>query len=337
MYTIDTLPGPDRIERYRTERYTGEDAGLSVEQLGSTDRALLEELYSLLRQSFVQVQRGIELQDPMEAMRELENLRWNETIGRFSEAFGHELPPSVPREHAAQVYHDMRGSALSVAGARVQLAFLKGNEAELSDLYAIFYAVRDHLKILRNCVTDLDPERRERDLRQKCHSAALLREKWQEFVSSDLRIEYHADFDGDISSSCLEFSSLERVLYNMINNAAAHTVDKTIRFFVTALEREAPQNAKFAVANFTRGDELEQITDRFDHDLSPLFDGGFTIGGTGVGLSVVAQTVANAYGLDHPGDASRLGYVGAQINGTEFITWAHWPVADHHEARSAPR
>ncbi|MFW6215882.1 MAG: sensor histidine kinase [Alkalispirochaetaceae bacterium] len=328
MFTLTTLPGPDRVIRYRQERYIGEENALTLAGFNEQDRELATRLYSLLKQGLNTVQTGIERDDPVHALKRLEELGWKSTIRAFSDHFGRELIPGVPRQLARQIFHDMRGSALSIATGRVDLGILKGNDAELSDLYSIFYAIRDHLKILRNCVVDLDPPRRERDLQQDRHSAALLREKWQEFVSPELQIEYLSDFDGDISSCCLEFSSLERVLYNLINNAAKHTADNTIRFFVTTLEDDHPENAKFAVANKIKPEELETLESRFHGTYQRLFDGGFTIGGSGVGLSVVAQIVSNAYGLEHPSDAAEAGYVGAAVEEGEFIAWAHWPVAD---------
>jgi signal transduction histidine kinase len=328
MFTLQNLPGPSQVTRYRQERYIGEDNGLSLSEFNDRDRDLVRQLYTLLKQSLNQVQTGIEREDPPGALRTLQKLRWKETMAEFSEHFGRELIPGVSREKARQIFHDMRGSALSVAAGRVDLAMLKGNESEESDLYSIFYAIRDHLKILRNCVVDLDPERRERDIQRNNHSAALLREKWQEYISPELTIEYIADYDGDISSCCLEFSSLERVLYNMINNAAEHTADGRVRFFVTTLNSEREENAKFAVANRVREEELKQLRARFGEDFSPLFDGGFTIGGTGVGLSVVSRIVANAYGLEHPRDAAADGHVGATVEEGEFLVWAHWPTAD---------
>ncbi|MFW6251325.1 MAG: ATP-binding protein, partial [Alkalispirochaetaceae bacterium] len=145
---------------------------------------------------------------------------------------------------------------------------------------------------------------------------------------------YISDYDGDISSCCLEFSSLERVLYNMINNAAEHTADGRARLFVTTLGSEKEENVKFAVANRVKREELKQLRARFGEDLTPLFDGGFTIGGTGVGLSVVSQIVANAYGLEHARGAAAGGYVGASLEDGEFLVWAHWPTTEGYSAIS---
>lgn len=325
MFTIDNLPGPEQVIQYRSERYIGENQGITLDSFSQLDRELTLKLYSLLKQSLNQVQHGIERQDPPGTLKKLDALRWKETLETFSLRFGRELIPGVPKERARQILHDIRGSALSIAAGRVDLARLKGNESEVADLYPIFYAIRDHLKILRNCVVDLDTERRERDLRLNHHSTALLREKWQSYVTPELEVEYIADYDGDVSSCCLEFSSLERVLYNLINNGANHTADGKLRFFVTTVGPEAAPSAKFALANRVEPEELRQMEERFGGQLGALFDGGFTIGGSGVGLSVVAQIVANAYGLEHPSESAELGYVGATVEDGEFLAWAHWP------------
>jgi len=60
-------------------------------------------------------------------------------------------------------------------------------------------------------------------------------------------------------------------------------------------------------------------------DRSALF-GGFTTGGTGLGLRIAADLVGRAYGVPHemlPYDE----YVGAKLVGRTFVSWFHWPLA----------
>ena len=161
---------------------------------------------------------------------------------------------------------------------------------------------------------------------RRTHSASLMREKWQGYTDGNVRLEYTSDYDGGISSSCLEFSTVERAVYNLVNNAIAHTADGIVQLFVTVLEQAEPENVKIATANAIAEEELSQIRDTFGSDFGRLFEGGFSIGGTGVGLSVAARMVARAYGVESIRRAIEDGYVGAEVRETVFIAWMHWPV-----------
>jgi len=58
-----------------------------------------------------------------------------------------------------------------------------------------------------------------------------------------------------------------------------------------------------------------------------LFAGGFTTGGSGLGMSICAQFVANAYGLQDTAQALDERYLGASRLDDCFVAWFHWPVA----------
>jgi hypothetical protein len=83
---------------------------------------------------------------------------------------------------------------------------------------------------------------------------------------------------------------------------------------------------KIATANTVSREELAQIHETFGTDLGRLFEGGFSIGGSGVGLSVCARMVARAYGVESIRRAIEDGYVGAEVRDAVFIAWMHWPV-----------
>lgn len=325
--TLDRLPGPDRVESYRVERYIGEDQAVRLEQFTEGDRERLTTLYAKLRRTLNLAQSGLEEGRPDVALRMIEDLDWRTFLLQFTRDFGLKSLADVPEQHAREILHDIRGSALSVVAIRIDLALMKGSDADRDDLTGIFTSARDHLKILRNVVADIDPERRRRDTERKDHAATLLREKWLDYHTETVRLDYFADFDGTLSSCCLEFSSLDRVLYNLVNNAIRHTADGRVGFFLTRVaDPDGPGSAKFVLANAVKEDEARTLRDNFGDKLGGLFAGGFTIGGSGVGLRVVADLVKNAYGLSSLEEVVGGGYVGAEIRETVFCAWAHWPV-----------
>jgi K+-sensing histidine kinase KdpD len=323
---IHSLPGPASVPRVRTERYVGDDNGVRLAEMYEEDAAIVRRTYAFLKDTLAALETGIADSDPLATADALKRMRFLEQTRRFTSKLTTEGYDDERRNMLRQVFHDLRGGALTAAFSRIQLAHMKGSEVEMSDVYGAFFAVRDHLKIMRNCVVDLDTERRERDRQRRTHSTSLLREKWEGYADNDARVEYVSDFDGGLSSSCLEFSTVERAMYNMVNNALAHTADGTVRLFVTALEDGEPENVKIATANAVSDTERIEMERTFGEDLGRLFEGGFTIGGSGIGLSVCARMVTRAYGVESVRRAIEAGYVGAEVRDGEFIAWMHWPV-----------
>jgi len=327
LISLKELPGPTELPRYRVERYLGEDNAVSLSELPNEDAERLRSLYYLLKETLETANVAVRDDRPEWMLRGLRESSFVDTVRGFAEGFTTEgIEYEELRSRLRRVYHDARGGALNAAVGMAQLLELKGNEVELPDVYGVFNAVRDHLKILRNCFLDLDPERRRRDTEMNAHSARLFRRKWAGYHDGGVEIEYISDFEGDISSSCLEFSSVERAIYNLVNNAMSHTSDGFLRLYVKAVnDEEPPEDVKIATANRIPPEEERILRDRFGNALGQLFMGGFTIGGSGLGLSICTELVSNAYGLTRLHDAIDGGYVGADIHGEQFIAWIHWP------------
>jgi nitrogen-specific signal transduction histidine kinase len=321
------LPGPSSLARYRSERYSGDENAARLAELPETDARRVSDLYRLLKETLETANAAVRDNAPLWLSRRLKETRFTERVQEFAAAFSTEnLTDEATRVRFRTVYHDARGGALTAVLGMAQLLELKGNEVELAEVYGVFNALRDHLKILRNCFIDLDPIRRERDRAFNAHSAKLFRQKWDGYQDGDVGIEYISDFDGEISSSCLEFSSVERAIYNLVNNAMSHTADGLIRLYVLGLENDtAPENVRIATANAVDPAEERRLRESFGDRLGELFMGGFTIGGSGLGLSICTELVANAYGLGRFHDAIDGGYVGADILHNQFVAWIHWP------------
>ncbi len=325
--SLESLPGPPSVPSFRVERYIGDELAVGLEHFSSEDRELVLELYKRLRTALRVAQDGIKENDTLSAVRRLEDVDLRTFLLRFSRAFGTTGLVGIEHERSRQILHDIRGSALSIVNARIDLTLMLGSDADQDDLVGVFTSIRDHLKILRNCVADIDPERRRHDSERTTHTAGLLREKWSNYKTDSARIHYVSDFDGDLSSCCLEFSSLERVLYNLTNNAIRHATDGEVWFFVTQVaDREGPGSAKFVFANAVETAEREKLVSEFGRQIGDLFTGGFSIGGSGVGLRVVADLVKNAYGIDTIKELLDGGYVGAELRNDVFVTWVHWPI-----------
>jgi len=216
------------------------------------------------------------------------------------------------------------------------LQLIELGQVRPDDIERIYLLIRDHLKIMRNCLPDLDPVRTARDIELRAHGVDLLLEKWQHadyrLPDGQASITVDARYNGVVADRCVEFSALDRVFYNLINNATRHSADRRVMVGIFPIfECETP-SLRIVVAN--RIDLLQRtaLEQRFGLQWSDLFYGGFTFSsdgssGHGFGLAICAELVANAYGLPNGPAAIGGGYVGARPHGDLFVAWFHWPIA----------
>ena len=234
-----------------------------------------------------------------------------------------------PDQLLGKTVHDLRGGAMSSLIGLLQYAQM----VPLNELKAhqLFFLTRDHLKIMRNALLGLDDAKREADLLPQMHGVDLITEKWQGAVlnQSERQTSLHVDSDysGNIAECCVEFGALDRVLYNMINNACRHTASGEVKLSIhgRAVNHDHPDNLRFCVSNPVGDAEGDQLSRR--GDLRVLFEPGVSTTGSGLGLTVAADFVKNAYGLRSHALALDGSYLGARFDHGEFQAWFHWPIA----------
>lgn len=315
------------LPMYRSDRYSGADLGVSCRDLAEPDQRFVYLLYQGLTGL-------LPYADPLPRMRStvsvkdaLVRVRWPELQGVIA-VFGHATRDQDPPRRVRQAVHDIKGGALT--SLLFWLETLDPSADAAQTLSRGFFLVRDHLKIMRNCLHDLDPAGRRRDLEEKHHAVALLREKWSGAIHRverrEAQVFFHGDFDGAISSRCMEFSTLDRVLYNLINNATRHAADARVDLFVLPTPPVDPRHLRFVVLNQTTPGQQALLRTRFPRSLNGLFQEGFTTVGTGVGLSICADLVGNAFGVPDPAQCLDDGYLGAAWLEDCLAAWFHWPI-----------
>lgn len=234
----------------------------------------------------------------------------------------HDVDPRLRK-----AYHDVRGGSLLAMLMHLELVQL--GHATSQDAVRVFILARDHLKIMRNAVADLDSGRREADLEAKDHPVDLLREKWSSvgyrLSQRGVTVELDCPFDGVVASCCMEFSTLDRVIYNLVNNAAEQAADGVVRLHVLPMDDGPEPLLRFAVVNRTTPAQGEALRQRFGDDLGALFEGGFTTGGHGLGLRIVGDLVTHGFRLPSVPFAVEHGYLGARLLEEWFTAWFHWP------------
>ncbi|HEX8309820.1 MAG TPA: ATP-binding protein, partial [Chthoniobacteraceae bacterium] len=238
---------------------------------------------------------------------------------------GRQSYAATPSPLLAKTVHDVRGGGLSALLSRMQLVGL--GLIDLDALNALYFLTRDHLKIMRNALLGLDDLKRAEDLLPKIHGTDFIVQKWNGANlggrDRQLRLEVECPQPVAISECCVEFGALDRILYNLINNACRHTTGDVLRLVLFPVPTPEGENLRFVLLNPIGPGDAERLG---SGDLGNLFETGVSTTGSGYGLSVAADFVANAFGLATPAAAVEGGYLGARLLPPDFAVWFHWPI-----------
>ncbi|MCB9753137.1 MAG: HAMP domain-containing histidine kinase [Myxococcales bacterium] len=232
----------------------------------------------------------------------------------------------VPPRDVRGALHDIRsGALLALIGYAVSES--KGVHVSDDETRTMVLRARDHARIMRNAIIDLDPVRREVDEHIKSSSMQDFVAKWDGSVfrlgERLVSITFDCQFDGNVTHHDSETAALDRVLYNHVNNAARFAGDDRVR--ITAL-RVNDRLVRWVVENTLLPDHNFQLIKAFGGDLSKLYQGGFTRGGHGIGLSLCAEIVGAAVGVREQDELLTRGYIGAEVHDHRYLAWFHWPV-----------
>lgn len=274
---------PDDLQVFRLTRYRGENLDVSLRDLSSEDLPTVVLLYACLKKVY-------ELWRYMDREAKNEKLLWE----HLEELGEHDLPARVARLGALRgdygkmvvsALEDTRWGALEPLFSHLS----PGLERDRENLERAVLLCRDQTKMMRNAFRDLDGPLRSADEADKAHSVRALVEKLQ---GGSLNLDARLEFEGAITSRCLETSALDRVVYDMLRRLGAVHSPRT-RLWVGPV-----------------GDTLIRWAFHFDGD-------GFRpheeddLAAIAVGMSVGLSGKA----------AIRQGYLGC----SDGWAWFHWP------------
>jgi signal transduction histidine kinase len=313
---------PVGLPNRRSKRYHGDNLAISMSSFVEADRAIIVELYDFLKGLL-----DLLNQESRDEARIVETLHPERVYPLMDNAgvLGKRSYEANPHPLLAKTIHDLRGGGLTPLFGLIEFANLDGPTPAM--LNSMFFLTRDHLKIMRNALLGLDDAARTRDLEIKLHSTDLIVEKWDGTQLSsekgEVRLAVHCPESVDISECCVEFGALDRILYNLLNNACRHTAREVIDLLLFPVPDRDGENMRCVLVNaLAEADEahLREV------NLGTLFDAGVSTTGSGYGLSVVAEFVANAFGLSSPDKAVAEQYVGVTLRQGNFVIWFHWPI-----------
>lgn len=320
---IYTSLAPNNLRLNRPDRYTGAGFDITLNQLANEDIAIVRKVYNAVKHIY-------DLWLYMSSDPNYDLLR--EELKQFAnKAFLTEAQQlgTNTKEGSAQVakaIHDIRGGGLTSLAGYAQLIPRLQDGKDLRYVKQAVFIARDHAKMMRNVVPDLDPVFREADEGMKLHHIDEFVAKWRDFIfeleGKHVRVMAQSSFEGFITNRCLETSAMDRILYNYINNAARFAATDEIH--LTVLPVNGGSTTRWVIENKLTESQYEWLGQNFNLDLKPLFAGGYTRGGSGIGLSNCTDFVAASFGV-RPDDAIEQQYLGAAVDGLTYYAWFHWP------------
>ena len=311
----------------RADRYAGTGLSWSIDNLSKIDRTVIIAFYRavgrLMDLSEWASDDPIAQKEAVTKWAEDEN--WAQ-CWRGVASLGPETYVLLKSDHRLrQVIHDLRGGPLT---SLVMVVSMLTNNID-TDISYIWLLARDVRKITRNCFPDLDREAYVADLGHKAHSIRLLAEKWS-LVQRGAGVDVYSEFGGNIANSCIEFSALDRVLYNLMNNAlresAADAPPVQLYMFTEAKQADAT-DVRFYIRNSIEASKFDELSQRFGENLSELFLTSYSTTGSGIGMQIVGDFVGQAYGVSTR-RALEQRILGAMISPQYFDVWFHWPAVD---------
>ncbi len=321
---------PPHFRKLGRTRYLGNDERVTTGFFAPEDQKLLHRIYGAL-QALLQL-LAQDRESGLDSHRGTAEFILTSTYSELIEDaadLGHATLKKKSDPRTARILHDLRGGAFQALSFRLQLFAVAPRERK--GLRNLFFLARDHLKIMRHCVQDLDPVQFKHDARRRHHDAKVLVEKWDgaEFHRAEgpAQVRLKSTYEGHLCESCLEMCTLDRVIYNVVNNAAHHSADGVVDFYMVPIPARKTENVRFVVVNKITEAHQQVLQSHFPQDFSGLFDGNFSTTEGGMGLPICADFCARAYGVDDFETAKREGYFGARTIRDSYVAWFHWPVA----------
>ena len=326
----DAIPGgllalaPTHLPNFRPVRYTGGGLGVFLNQLAPEDRAIVGRVYEAVLRVAAARPGGSE---PLPADEFADAVRAVSTEGfvRVAQRLGEATVRVNFDPLVRKVLHDVRAGGLTALVGTAELATLGPPDPEL--LATCGRLARDHCKIMRSTLPDLDPPRRAQDERVNYHGAEGFVRTWDGAVvcagGREVTVAVTCAYRGGVASSCLENAAIDRVLYNHVNNAARFSADR--RVALTIFGAGDGRAIRWVVSNAVAPEQRAWLAAVAGIDLNDLYAGGLTNGGSGIGLATCREFVAAAFGLPSAQAAVTGGYLGARLIGDEYHAWFHWP------------
>lgn len=320
---------PTDLKVVRQNRYDGGGYSVRLKDFAPEDVSHIIQLYNAVKRIYdlwlyMRERPNFDLlQETIVKIADDDFISLSQSVGSFTYDSGIQSPM------LRKVVHDIHGGSLT--GLIGYATLLQEQPRKSLYIRKAIYLARDHAKMMRNAIVDLDVQVRRADESAKIHSITDFIDKLEEFryqvASKSISIDIKSDFHGDISNRCLETSAIDRILYNLINNAGRFTCNNSIQVHILPVNDRV---VRWVVRNAIHDEHKQWLIQKYSDSLHELFLAGTTRGSQGLGLSTCADFISSCFGVHPPAKAVEKGYIGARVIDNEFYAWFHWPIYVSH-------
>ena len=243
------------------------------------------------------------------------------------------LAPMTHRhnDRVLRVIHDIRGGALTSLTLYLQMA--ECGDLLARDIPQMVLLANDHAKILRSMIVDLDRIRYTLDELFVPQPIGVITTTWHAkhyripsghtaWVTVECPVvEY-------VAESMIELAALERVLYNLVNNAVRHCAHPHVGIRITP----SPHFADMVIIEVWNTLDAQQYRRLLqlcpDANWQRLVRESLSTTGSGLGLGICADIVAHMCGMDHVEHVMAARYFHVDATSTSFHVQFVWPLVD---------
>jgi signal transduction histidine kinase len=313
---------PTNLRNKNIARYDGAGFSSFLDDFSEDDRQILTKVYQNIKTVY---DLWLYMKEAPNYAILQKNVDW--FVSNDFLNIGRELGATTHYEslHIQKIIHDIRGGALMsmVSCATRVKVFNLYHEVDI--MRGFVFLARDQAKMMRNAVQDIDPSTRAADERTRIHSIYDYVKKWSnfEYHHNDriIVIKVQCYYEGNVTTCCLEASALDRVVYNLVNNALRFSSEDTIVLTIFPVGNIL----RWVVENKIKPENVTWLKERVGNNLSSLFKGGITNDGNGIGLSNCADIVGASFGVSSI-QAIEQGYISATVDDDTFYACFHWNV-----------
>jgi light-regulated signal transduction histidine kinase (bacteriophytochrome) len=319
---------PTNLPNKRLQRYDGRGFSASLNDFAPEDRVIVTTIYQNIKAVY---DLWLYMKEaPNYAVLE-KNVQWlisdefihiGKDLGANADYSSHDIQ---------KVIHDIRGGALMSMVSYATRINALNLYYKVDVMRSFVFLARDQAKMMRNAVHDIDIPTRTADERLRIHSIFDYIKKWSDFEYHHndriIKVNVQCLYEGNVTTCCLEASALDRVLYNLMNNALRFSHGDTIVLTIFPVG----SNLRWVVENTVRPEAVGWLQTSVGEDLSDLFRGGITDGGNGIGLANCAEIVGASFGVS-AAEAIEKQYISAKLMDETFYTCFHWNIvqSDDH-------
>lgn len=317
----------------RRSRYHAQDIELSLYDVPLRARRAIRKLYRHLVELTFLLRPWLDNPDFPTTMAERRlqtfvlTAKWSQIIGALHDVVPNQTLIDSTRVH--RVIHDLRGGALASLSLYLQLA--ESGDLQAQDIPQMVLLANDHAKMLRTAISDLDRIRYTRDELFLPQSLESIVTHWRDIqyriaTGESAPVTCSSSVHGYIADSVIELAALDRLLYNLVNNAVRYAHGKEIVIRISHF-CTMDDMVQFVVSNPITEEHQQLLNHLTGRNTQALVTSSMTTTGSGLGLGICADIVAHMFQTDID-EILRQHYFTVQWHTNTFEVSFVWPLVD---------